>query len=86
MAISAPYVPFGTLTDDQLTAALTAIDTAIVSYAEGMGQRTVSIGSVSFSYGSLADLLRIKEQLVAAYNGRVPGAKPAPYRITHLMR
>lgn len=85
MAISAPYTPFSSLTDEQLTTALNTIEAAELSFVEGMGQRTVSIGSVTFSYGSRVDLARIKATLIAAYNSRVPG-RPAPYKITHLMR
>lgn len=88
MAISGAYIPFTTLTDEQLTAALNNIEAALVSFAEGSGQRTVSIGSVSFSYSRLDDLLRIRNLLIAAYNARAAknGARFSPYKITHLSR
>ena len=39
---------------------LAAVEKAIDAYAEGGGQRTLSIGGVTFTYASLADLLRLK--------------------------
>lgn len=88
MAISGAYIPFSSLTDEELTAALNTIEAALVSFAEGSGQRTVSIGSVSFSYSRLDDLLRIRNLLIAAFNARAAkdGAKFSPYKVTILMR
>lgn len=87
MAFQFPYRPFAALSDDDLVAALTKIEAAEIAFVEGQGQRTASIGSVSFTYGSRVELARIKAALIAAYNSRVEGAnKAAPYKITHLMR
>lgn len=88
MAIDSIYVPFGSLTDEQLATALNNIEAALVSFAEGMGQRTISIGSVSFSYSRLDELLKLKQLLVAAYNARAAknGARFSPYKIVHLSR
>lgn len=87
MAITSPYVPFSSLSDEDLLAAIQKIEAEELSFSGSGGQRTVSIGGVSFSYGSRLDLLRIKEDLIAAYNARITGAaKYAPYKITHLMR
>ena len=44
---------------------LAAVETAIENYATGGGQRTVAIGGVTFSYASLADLLRLKSYYAA---------------------
>ena len=85
MAFDRPYTPFADLTDEQLVAALNKIEAAELSFVESNGQRTVSIGSVQFSYGSRADLTRIKATLIAAYNARVSG-RPSPYKVTILMR
>lgn len=87
MAITSKWVPYSSLSDEDLTAAIKKIEAEELSFVEGGGQRTTSIGGVSFSYGSRAELLRIKEDLIAAYNARVAGAAHyAPYKITHLMR
>lgn len=81
------YIPFQTLTDEELTNALNKVEAALVGYASSQGQRTVSIGGVSFQYGTLDQLLKIRSLLIAAYDARAEGpAKFAPYRITHLMR
>ena len=44
---------------------LAAVETAIENYVTGGGQRTTSIGGVSFTYSSLSDLLRLKSYYAA---------------------
>lgn len=89
LPIMALYKPYAHLTDAELTSALRAIEQAELTYASANGQRTLSIGNVSFEYGSREDLAYIKAQLVSAYNARaVERCNPTlkAYKITHLMR
>lgn len=83
------YKPYAHLTDAELTSALRAIEQAELNYASANGQRTLSIGNVSFEYGSRQDLAYIKAQLISAYNARAiehSNPKLKAYKITHLMR
>ena len=58
------------------------IDRLLANYAgEGGGQRTVSIGGVSFAYASIADLLRIRAHFKALADAEE--AKTSPKRVRH---
>lgn len=59
---------------------LEAVKKAIDDYATGSGQRTVSIGGVSFQYSSLEELFRLKSYYEAEVR-REKGVKL--YRIGH---
>lgn len=86
--ITGLYTPFASLSDDDLSRALAEIEARELSALASDGQRTLTIGNVSFEYASRAELARIKSQLIAAYNARAVANNRAakPYRITHMMR
>ncbi len=61
---------------------LEAVETAIENYVVGGGQRTTTIGGVSFQYTSISDLLRLKTY----YENEVRKEKGARiYRIRAVM-
>lgn len=80
------YDWFSDFSTEELEAAKKKIEASILSFAVGGGQRTVSIGGVSFSYGSISDLERILGIINDVLNRRSATGKYAPYKLTHLMR
>lgn len=58
-------------------AAVDRIDEMLLSYVEGGGQRTATIGGVSFTYASVADLMRLRAHFAAL------AARHSPARVTH---